>query len=145
MFRRRSEGPNWITVIAVPRSGINQAGPHLLRLFAARDLLGAVSEDGLLAGRFRLHDDVRLEHALRPVDDGWSMETAELVLTDGLPFRSGLDDATTAVVRGLSGSRPLEEILSAAADEVGVDRDRFVPAGVEFVRKLLELGYVIPA
>ena len=67
------------------------------------------------------------------------------MLTAGLPFRAGLDDATTAVVRGLPGSRPLGEVLAGAAAELGIDEGRFVPAGVAFVRRLLEFGYVVPA
>ncbi|MGZ8694427.1 MAG: methyltransferase [Gaiellaceae bacterium] len=145
VLRRRAPESNWIRVSPVPRSGITQAGPHLLRLFAAQDLLATASDDDLLAARFRLHDDVRLEHALRPAGDGWSADSAELALTTGLPFRAGLDDATTAIVRGFSGSRPLGTVLTGAAAELGIDEGRFVPAGVQFVRRLLEFGYAVPA
>jgi methylase of polypeptide subunit release factors len=144
VFRRRS-GANWIRSCVVPRSGINRAGPHLERLFAAQDLLAATSDETLATQRCRLHSDVRLEHVLRPGEDGWSLVEAELVLTDGLPFRAGLDEATSAVVRRLGPGRPLDAILVEAAADLGVDADRFRPAGVEFVKQLLELGYVVPA
>ncbi|MGH3081460.1 MAG: methyltransferase [Gaiellaceae bacterium] len=143
VLRRRMNGDNWIRSCAVPRSGINRAGPHLERLFAAQDLLQTKGDD-LLAERFRLHDDVRLEHSARPTDDGWSLAGAELVLTDGLPFRAGLDEATSAIVRRLSPTGPLGAILADAAAELGIDAGRFQPAGVEFVKQLLELGYVVP-
>jgi methylase of polypeptide subunit release factors len=145
IVRRRSGGQNWIRSSMVPRSGINSAGRHLERLFAAQDFLGAIADDELLERRFRFHDDVRLEHVLRPADNGWSAVEAELVLTDGLPFRAGLDTATSAVVRRLDPSRPLAAILADAAVELGVDTGRVQPAGVEFIRRLLELGYVVPS
>ena len=140
---RRRDGANWVRTCVVPRSGIHRAGAHLERLFAAQDLLAAT--DDLGERRFRLHDDVTLEHSLKPTDDAWSLVGAELVLTDGFPFRAGLDEATSAVVRHLNPSRTLDEILAAAAAELGADADRFRTAGVEFVRQLLELGYVVPA
>lgn len=140
---RRREGENWIRTCVVPRSGIHRASEHLERLFAAQDFLTPTRALG--EHRFRLHDDVRLEHSLAPGEDGWTLTGAELVLTDGLPFRAGLDDATSAVVRRFNASRTLDEILIDAAEELGVDADRFRPAGVEFVRQLLELGYVVPA
>ena len=143
VVRRRSNAQNWIRSSAVPRSGINNAGPHLERLFAAQDFLA--SADELLTRRFRFHEGVRLEHALSPAEDGWNLVDAELVLTDGLPFRAGLDSATSAVVRRLDPNRPLEDILAEAAASLGVDAGRFRAAGVEFVKQLLELGYVVPA
>jgi methylase of polypeptide subunit release factors len=139
---RRREGVNWVRTCVVPRRGIHRAGAHLERLFAAQDFLAAM--ENLAELRFRLHDDVILEHSLRPTDEAWSLVGAELVLTDGLPFRAGLDEATSAVVRHLNQSRTLDEILGAAAAELDVDADRFRPAGVEFVKQLLELGYVVP-
>jgi methylase of polypeptide subunit release factors len=143
VLRRRAGGRNWVRSSAVPRSGINRAGDHLQRLFAAQDFLETA--EGLLLRRFRLHEDVRLEHSLAPAADGWTLVDAELVLTDGLPFRAGLDPATSAVVRRLDPTRTLAEVLAEAATELDADADRFHPAGVEFVKQLLELGYVVPA
>lgn len=144
VFRRTGGRTNWVRSCVVPRSGINRAGPHLERLFEAQDFLGSAADGELLAQRFRLHDDVRLEHSLRPTDGGWSLAEAELVLVDGLPFRAGLDEPTSAVVRRLASNRPLEEILAEAAGELGADADHLRPAGVEFVRQLVELGYLVP-
>ncbi len=140
---RRREGANWIRACVVPRSGIHRAGAHLERLFAAQDFLGATGVLG--EQRFRLHDDVRLEQSLQPEGESWTIVGAELVLTDGLPFRAGLDEATSAVVRRLNPARTVDELLDEAAAELGVDADRFRPAGVEFVEQLLELGYLVPA
>ena len=142
VLRRRFGAENLVRSSQVPRSGINQAGPHLERLFTAQDFLD--STDGLLDRRFRLHEDVRLEHNLARSDEAWELAGAELVLRDGLPFRAGLDAATSAVVRNLTPRRTLDEILTVTAAELDVDAGRFRAAGVEFVSQLLELGYVVP-
>jgi precorrin-6B methylase 2 len=144
VFRRRA-GTNWVRACVVPRSGINRAGAHLARLFAGQDFLQSSSDEDVLRRSFSLHPDVRLEHTLQAGPDGWSLAGAELTLTDGLPFRAGLDEATGAVVRRLTPPRPLRELLADAGAELGVDADRFTPAGVAFVRQLVELGYVVPA
>jgi methylase of polypeptide subunit release factors len=145
VLRRREAGPNWVQTCIVPRSGIHRAGPHLERLFAAQDYLGSSGDAELGRRRFRLHDDVRLEHSLNPTDEGWSLVGAELVLTDGLPFRAGLDEATSAVIRRVDPSRTLDEVLAGAAVELGVDAGRLRPAGIAFLKQLLELGYAVPA
>lgn len=144
VLRRRDAGSNWIRTCVVPRSGIHSAGTHLERLFAAQDFLGSLDDEELGRQRFRLHEDARLEHSLRPTEGGWNLEDAELVLIDGLPFRAGLDEATSAIVHRLGPTMPLTVILADAAAELGADAGRFQPAGAEFVKQLLELGYVVP-
>lgn len=144
VLRRRSGADNWIRSAALPRSGISEAGSHLQRLFAAQDLLGSVSDDELLGSFLQLHEDARLEHSLRPDDGAWQPVDATLALTGGLAFRAGLDEPTGAIVYRLTPERRVGDVLADAASELGLDADRFRAAGVEFVRQLVELGYVVP-
>ncbi|MDP9490778.1 MAG: hypothetical protein M3P42_01030, partial [Actinomycetota bacterium] len=142
---RRRTGDNWVRTAEAPRSGINRAGPHLERLFSAQDLLRDRDDESLLSHRFRFHESARLTHGLRPRSAGWSLESAELSLDTGLGFRAGLDEATGEIAVRLDPALPLEEVLAAAAQALGVDAERLQTVGVGLVRQLIEFGYVIPA
>ena len=146
VMRKRTGASNWLRSTELPRGRFAQAGAALERMFAAQDFLGDIAgDDALLDGRFRIADDVTLAQELGREDDLWALRTAELRLEGGLGFTAGLDPSAARVVSGLDPARPLRAVLEEAADAVGVERSEFMPAGAILVRRMVELGFALPA
>jgi hypothetical protein len=77
-----------------------------------------------------------------------SVESQTLRLVDGFGFTVGVDRYTAALVPLFDGEAALSEVLAKAASSVELDddeRERFVPAALPVVRRLLELGFLVPA
>jgi SAM-dependent methyltransferase len=137
----RREGANWIRTTKLPGASVRHASDQLLRLFAAQELL---DDPALLERRLAPARDAVLRHALRPTDAGWEVGASELELDGGLGFTAALDGPSAAVVTALDG-RPLGEALSTAHAAADVDAAEFEAAGLVLVRRLVELGFVVPA
>jgi hypothetical protein len=75
----------------------------------------------------------------------WLLREAELRLEGGLGFTAGLDPSAARVVAGLDPSRPLRASLEEAADALGVDRGEFLAAGAALLRRMVTLGFAVPA
>jgi hypothetical protein len=75
--------------------------------------------------------------------DGWAVGASELDLQGGLGFTAALDGPSAAVVTALDG-RPLRDALAAARAGSGVDAAEFDAAALTLVRRLVELGFVLP-
>ena len=139
---RRRTGDNWVRTLKLPPRRVRPAEAHLRRLFAAQDLLAAAPP--LLEQRFAFVADARLEQLLRPEGQAWMGSEAAVVIDEGLGFRAGLDANTTRMVTALGSERPLGELLDEVAAELGVEAGVMRQAGSELVRRLLELGFLVP-
>jgi hypothetical protein len=73
------------------------------------------------------------------------LREAELRLEGGLGFTAGLDPNAARLVAGLDPTRSVREVLEDAADAVEAERSEFVPAGLQLLRRMLTLGFVVPA
>jgi methylase of polypeptide subunit release factors len=148
VLRRRSGARNWVRTDDLPLDRLEPAGEHTLRVFAAEDLLAGLPDGRALLGeRLALVDAHRLEQRLACRDGRFEVESQTLVLTDGLGFHAGLDRNTAALLPHIRSDRTLAEGLAAAATDLGVDeadRDRYVAAALPVVRRLLELGFLVP-
>ena len=115
-------------------------------MLAAQDFLeGADTDEALLEQRFRIAEDVSLAQQLAQEQGLWALREAELRLEGGLGFTAGLDPSAARIVSGLDPTRPLRAVLEDAADAVGTDRAEFLPAGTSLVRRMLTLGFALPA
>jgi hypothetical protein len=116
-------------------------------VFAAADFLaGLDDESGLLEERLVLVESHRLEQTASLHDGALVVESQMLELTEGLGFRAGLDRYAAAVVARLGSPRPLGEVLAETAAELELseaDRDRYVDAALDVVKRLFELGLVV--
>ncbi len=108
------------------------AGPHLERLFAGSGL----TEAELAAAPLMLAPDVDIEQVIRRSPDGWQLAHAALKLTDGLQFKTSVDESVLEIVRSLDG-RALASVLDAMplAERAKV---------IAVARKLLVLGFLVP-
>jgi SAM-dependent methyltransferase len=138
---RRRTGSNWVRTAKLPGATLRQSSDHLVRLFAAQEVL---DDPALLDRRLVPAADAILQHALRPTDEGWVVGASELDLEGGLGFTAALDAPSAAVVTALDG-RSLRDALAAARAGSGVDEAEFDAAALMLVRRLVELGFVVPA
>jgi hypothetical protein len=149
VLRRRQRGPNWIREDAVDLERLESAGEQTLRLFEIEDYLRALSDDReLLRERFALVEHHRLEQTLVRGDGEYALEAQTLRLDGGFGSRVGIDRYTAALLPCLDGSETLEQVLLRAAQDVDLaaaDRERFVPAALPVVKRLLALGFLRPA
>lgn len=146
VLRKRGGATNWLQSTELPRGRFGQSSAALERMLAAQDFLDAADTDEALLGqRFRIAEDVALAQQLVQEHGLWALREAELRLEGGLGFTAGLDQSAARVVSGLDPKRPLRTVLEDAADAIGTDRADFLPAGASLVRRMLTLGFALPA
>jgi hypothetical protein len=148
VLRRRERGPNWVREDQIDLERLESAGEETVRLFEVEDYLQARQEDGaLLAERLSLAEH-RLEQTLAREGAAYAVETQTLRSERGFGFRAGIDRYTGGLLPYFDGEATLAEVLrhAAAAIELdAADRERFVPAALPVVRRLLRLGFLRPA
>jgi methylase of polypeptide subunit release factors len=144
VLRRRAAGaPNWFWTHDPSSNRVGAAGHHVLRLFAAQDFLGADGDGapGLLDARLALSDDHAVDQALRLGSNGrHDLGPLVLRLTGGLCFRVELDLAAVNVLSRLDGTRTVREALAETAG----DPDTLAGAALPGIRRLVELGFLLP-
>ncbi|HEY1367014.1 MAG TPA: class I SAM-dependent methyltransferase [Gaiellaceae bacterium] len=145
-LRRRTGGPNWIREDDVALDRLEPAGEHTLRVVAAQDYLTALRDDfELLEGRFSLVPSHRLDQTLLTGKSGFTVESQTLRLDEGFCFRAAVDRYTAELLPHFDGETPLGAVLDRASARIDLDpqeRERFVPAALPVVRRLLELGFL---
>jgi methylase of polypeptide subunit release factors len=138
VLRKRSDGRDgWLEALQLPRAALRPAGRHVRRLFETHDRLsGLASDSALLDRRLRVVDDAVVTQDTRFTEGGWQSENLTLRLETGLPFSAELDPPTARLIRGLDGSRTLDEELAAAVE---ADARQ---TGLSLARRMLEVGFL---
>jgi methylase of polypeptide subunit release factors len=148
VLRRRSAAQNWTHTERVSLDRLEQAGEHMLRIFAAQDFLRELDDErALLDERFVLAESHEIEHTLAYCDGEAELRGTVLSLTGGLASRTALDRHTAELLPLLDGRRTLREALADRARALGLDEadtGAFEEAGLPVVRRLLELGALLP-
>jgi SAM-dependent methyltransferase len=144
VLRRRS-GRNWVWAYDPSSQHITAAGDQILRLFAAQDYLAEADDQALLEGTFALTGDHRLEQTAHLADGGTAIERSVLRLGSGLRFEVAVDASAVTVLTLVGEGRPLRQVLDAAAATIqGTTPEAFVSGALPVVRRLLELGFLVP-
>jgi methylase of polypeptide subunit release factors len=140
VMRKRGDGRDgWIEALQLPHAALRPAGRHVRRLFDVRDRLSEIESDPvLLDRRLRVVDDAVVTQDTRFAEGRWQAESLTLRLEKGLPFSAELDQPTARLIRGLDGSRTLDEALIAAALESAAERK----TGLSLARRMLEVGFL---
>lgn len=148
ILRRRSGTPNWTRKDEVELDRLEQAGDHVLRVFGSQDYLHALEDErALLEAGFALVEHHHLDQTLVCQDGECAVRGTVLSLDEGLGFRVALDVHTTRLLPLLDGRRPLRKVLARQAAEMELsaeDTARFTTAALPVVRRLVELGFLIP-
>jgi len=147
IFRRRSEGPNWVR--AENRSGEQlrgSASEQIQRVFAAQDFLALNADPRhLLDTAFALTGDHQLEHLMRACGGRWNVEAARLLQTRGFPSVGNVDRLVCTLLAGCDGRRRLGELVADLARSLGVETERVAEGSVNAIRKLFEAGFLTVA
>jgi methylase of polypeptide subunit release factors len=144
LLLRRRRGTNWFRTDPLPAERLKAASDHIVRVFAAHDLLaGASGGERLLDERVRVVPNAAVEQRVRFVGGEPQIEKMTLTLDEGVAFQAGLDAPVMHLLTRLDGKLTLREALAqgAKADGVG-DVEAYVRAGLPAARRMFELGFL---
>ena len=144
-LRRSTRRPNWVRFDRFP--GVTgQGGAAIEQGFALRDFLEANHSDReLLGARLCRADHLCWAPRYEPTAAGWSVVASQLRLTDGLAFLGNVDPPVAAFVARCNGEQPLGAALADIAVAEGQEAERLIPGFLRVVRRLVELGHLLPA
>jgi hypothetical protein len=146
---RRSTSPApWFRAEDSPETMTFPAGDELVQRFAAEDFLAAhLADDALLATRFRLSPDSRLDQQLVPVPEegGWGLLDNRLRRTVGLHWSGYVDADGADLLARCDGTRTMTDLLAELAGAVGPDSADLQAAWPATVRRLVACGFLLPA
>jgi methylase of polypeptide subunit release factors len=144
VLRRRDGGATWVRADHLEDTITDPAGGHIERLFAAEDRLAALaSDDQLLASRFAAVRDHQLQQRLTIADGRYAIESAEVRLLGGLPFRGHVDVYTIQLLARCDGRHALGDIATEIANEAGVNAAQFTSACAGIARRLIATGFLV--
>lgn len=144
LILRRRRGANWFRMDPLPANRLKAATDHILRVFAAHDLLaGAADGDALLDQRIRMAPKATVEQRVRFHEGAPSIEEMTLTLDEGVGFQAGMEPQVLYLLTQLDGSRTLREAFAEGAKHEGVaDAERYARAGLPVARRMFELGFL---
>ncbi len=144
-LRRKSHSPNWFRcdhIAATP----SQAGAEIEKGFALRDFLEAHQDDEkLLTISLRPADDVRLHQQLEMSPKGWLPKESRLHRTESFGFSVNLDPPVLEFVARCQDGRSLGDHLKDIAGKAGQKPQRLASGFLKVVRRLVEMGILVPA
>jgi methylase of polypeptide subunit release factors len=142
VLRRRASGATWARVDEVPEAPQDGCGAQILRIFAAQDfLLDHRDDEALLGARLEMADDLRVVQTLAPVRGDFVLEDARVRLGAGLRLEGRIDPHAFHLLRACDGRRP----LGVAVEDLGRGRTVDRASVVEVARRLVALGFLVPA
>jgi hypothetical protein len=142
---RRSSGPtSWFR--CDPSPPIRGAcGAAILRGFALRDFLETHRDDrDLLRVQLRPAPDLRWEQQSELTASGWKAVESRLRVTDGLAYAGNADAEVVRFVARCREGKTLGNLLAEVAKAAGRSKDQIAPGFLKVVRRLVELGCLLP-
>lgn len=136
---------NWFHCEDAPeRSGpCHQA---IFERFARHDFVDSLRDDAALLGaRLRASPDLAWKQTLRPSGTGWELRSSRLTLATGLAYTIDTNPGLVALVSACRGDRPLGEVMRDVATRFGQDPERVTATGLDGIRDLIEMGFLLPA
>jgi SAM-dependent methyltransferase len=137
----RRAGDNWVRSVELSGGLRSPASEHLLRMFAAQELLAAAPGEALLDRPLAVDDSVRLDRTEQLAGGTWQLASADVRLASGIAFGAKLDRFGVAVVSALDGAGPLRLRIPALAAELGVPEDELAAFAAQLLPQLVELGF----
>ena len=144
LLLRRRQGPNWFRTDPLPAGRLKPATDHVLRVFAAHDLLtGTADGEALLREKLRVVPKATIEQRVRFHDGAPRVEETTLSLDEGVGFQAGMEAQVLYLLTQLDGSRTLRGAFVEGAKHEGVaDAEQYARAGLPVVRRMFELGFL---
>jgi hypothetical protein len=145
-LRRRDSVANWIHVDKAGVKIVSDCGWSILDRFANLDWLAGMPADKALLGKHLvLTPDARLvqEHVMTA--EGPKVAENRMEMRGGLRHYAQLDVHVVRLLVYCDGSQPLQDLLSGAAEALGISTNRMVQAALPVVRHLMERGFLQPS
>ena len=146
---RRRAGPTpapWFRAEDCPETMTFPAGADLERRFEAEDFLARnQTDEALLATRFRLTADARLDQQLVPAEGGWGLLDNQLRRTEGLHWSGFVDADGADLLARCDGTRTMAALLAELATAVGPEAAEMEATWPATVRRLVVCGFLVPA
>ena len=140
MALRKRSGSNWIRIEEVASLDCTEPfGEAVVELFANQDRLETErSVEQMMAWKPRLPADAWVDQQLRLEAGEWKPSSMQLRRPGGLPTSLAVDPQVAGFLRGLDGTRTLDELGRKLAAEVGVDAEQVRQQCCAVVRKLVD-------
>jgi hypothetical protein len=141
-MQRSHRTPNWFRCESWPEM-IGPCGDAIENGFVARDFLEDHDDRDLLETCVRRAPNLlwRQDH---DVSDLRSAVHSSLHFTSGLAYTANMDFAIVKFVSRCAGDRPLSDYLKETAKASGEDSNQFAPRFLKVVRRLIEIGFLLP-
>jgi SAM-dependent methyltransferase len=142
---RKSTRPTmWFRCDLLPEIA-GSCGAAIEHGFTARDFLAAHADDrSLLNARVRRADGLRWDRQSGLAASGWTTTSSRLRLTSGLMFAGVAEAGVAEFVARCSGATRLGDDFACLATELRRDRAQFTPAFLAVIRRLIEVGILLP-
>jgi SAM-dependent methyltransferase len=145
-MRRSGSATPWFKAEDSPETMTFPAGADLLARFESEDFLAAHAGDkALLATRFRLAFDVRLDQQLIPAEGGWALLGSQLRRTEGLHWSGGVDLDGAGLLARCDGTQTMAALLAEMAASLGTEAGELQSSWPDIVRRLVACGFLVPA
>jgi methylase of polypeptide subunit release factors len=141
---RRGAGPHRVAVEELGQAVSQPLGGAIDGWLERTGWLRDRSDEAVLEHRFRAAPDVRLDVASTPGGTGWAEAGRALSLDSGFRWVMPSDEATTALVVGCDGRRPLMAVVAVLAAATGLPVDTVAAAACDAVRGLVDRGILLP-
>jgi SAM-dependent methyltransferase len=140
-FRR----PNWFRCEQLPEvHGV--CGDAIAQKFVLTDFLETHCDDQvLLNARLHCASHVRWEQRSAKISEKWSLADSRLRITEGLSYTAEVDPTVSEFVVCCNGNRRVKEYLQELATTTKQDKNRIAPGFLKVTRRLIELGFLLPA
>lgn len=145
-MRRSDGGAPWFRAEDSPDTMTFPAGEDLVRRFEAEDYLTSHrADEALLATRFRIAPDARLDQQLVPTGGGWGLLDNQLRRTDGLHWSGYVDADGAELLARCDGTVTMATLLAELAAAVGPEAAELEASWPATVRRLVACGFLLPA
>ncbi len=142
-LRRRAEGGSFLAA-EVASDRLEPAGDHVARILDAQALLATTTDAELLDRAYVLAPDHLLVQGLVCRDGDWEVEDAVLHLREGLAFEAEVDAFTASLLARLDAGITLRAALEEGMAAFGLARAGVHASGLPLVRRMVELGFLLP-
>ena len=139
---RRRDGENWVHSLELHDASRGPAGAQIDAIIAGRDYLAGLTDDrAMLEAAIVVDAPHRLDQALVSREGSYIVESASLVLEEGLGNRLLVEPDLIPVLIRLDGTQTLGEIVDEVVEGTGAHRGQLTARVLRFARALLEGGY----
>ena len=139
---RKRQGQNWFSTIA--SCPVDPTVPAALEERFATITTAVQSAAELLAGRFRMTADAALDQRIYLSEEGWRLQSTDVVKTGPFDDRLHLEGAAISLLQLFDGLLTLEQIADRFAADASLSVDQARQFCVQLCQRLLQSSFIKP-